>query len=187
MADESAFFADAQPFGFILFARNIDTPDQVHALCHQLRSSVGRNAPILIDQEGGRVQRLNEPEWPQYPDAQSFGEAFLRNFSDGKEKARATTAAIAKDLTELGINVNCSPVLDVVTPETHDVIGDRAFGHVGAGGSIGFADPECGLAFSYTMNQMGQSLLLNERCQSLIDATYKALGYKSDASGAWMK
>jgi len=67
------------------------------------------------------------------------------------------------------------------------IIGDRAFGHVGAGGSIGFADPECGLAFSYTMNQMGQSLLLNERCQSLIDATYKALGYTSDASGAWMR
>ncbi len=65
------------------------------------------------------------------------------------------------------------------------IIGDGAFGHVGAGGSIGFADPECGLAFSYTMNQMGQGILLNERGQSLIDAAYQALGYTSKASGAW--
>jgi len=67
------------------------------------------------------------------------------------------------------------------------IIGDRAFGHVGAGGSIGFADPECGLAFSYSMNQMGQSLLMNDRGQSLIDAAYEALGYASNASGAWMR
>ena len=67
------------------------------------------------------------------------------------------------------------------------IIGDKAFGHVGAGGSIGFADPECGLAFSYTMNQMGQGLMLNPRCQSLIDAAYKALGYRTDAPGAWVR
>lgn len=67
------------------------------------------------------------------------------------------------------------------------IIGDKAFGHVGAGGSIGFADPECGLAFSYTMNQMGQGLMLNPRCQSLIDAAYKALGYRTNAPGAWVR
>ena len=67
------------------------------------------------------------------------------------------------------------------------IIGEQAFGHVGAGGSIGFADPECGLAFSYTMNQMGTGLLLNDRCQSLIDATYKALGYRTNAPGAWVR
>lgn len=67
------------------------------------------------------------------------------------------------------------------------LIGEKAFGHVGAGGSIGFADPECGLAFSYTMNQMGSGLLLNERCQGLIDATYKALGYRTNAPGAWVR
>ena len=67
------------------------------------------------------------------------------------------------------------------------LIGEKAFGHVGAGGSIGFADPECGLAFSYTMNQMGSGLLLNERCQSLIDETYKALGYRTNAPGAWVR
>ncbi|MEO0550086.1 MAG: serine hydrolase domain-containing protein [Pseudomonadota bacterium] len=67
------------------------------------------------------------------------------------------------------------------------IIGEKAFGHVGAGGSIGFADPECGLAFSYTMTQMGSGLLLNERCQSLIDAAYKAIGYRTDAPGAWVK
>ena len=67
------------------------------------------------------------------------------------------------------------------------LIGEKAFGHVGAGGSIGFADPECGLAFSYTMNQMGSGLLLNDRCQSLIDETYKALGYRTNAPGAWVR
>lgn len=67
------------------------------------------------------------------------------------------------------------------------LIGEKAFGHVGAGGSIGFADPECGLAFSYTMNQMGTGLLLNERCQGLIDETYKALGYRTNAPGAWVR
>ena len=66
-------------------------------------------------------------------------------------------------------------------------MGERAFGHVGAGGSIGFADPECGLAFSYSMNQMGPGLMLNDRGQSLIDAAYNALGYTSNASGTWVK
>jgi len=72
-------------------------------------------------------------------------------------------------------------------PGTSAIIGDKAFGHVGAGGSIGFADPECGLAFSYTMNQMGGGLLLNERGQSLIDAAYEALGYRTNAPGAWVR
>lgn len=72
-------------------------------------------------------------------------------------------------------------------PGTSAIIGDKAFGHVGAGGSIGFADPECGLAFSYTMNQMGGGLLLNDRGQSLIDATYTALGYRTNVPGAWVR
>ncbi len=75
-------------------------------------------------------------------------------------------------------------------PGSHNMsalMGEQAFGHVGAGGSIGFADPECGLAFSYTMNQMGTGLMLNDRCQSLIDATYKALGYRTNAPGAWVR
>ena len=72
-------------------------------------------------------------------------------------------------------------------PGTSAVIGERAFGHVGAGGSIGFADPDCGLAFSYTMNQMGNGILLNDRGQSLIDAAYRSLGYRTNAPGAWIK
>jgi CubicO group peptidase (beta-lactamase class C family) len=72
-------------------------------------------------------------------------------------------------------------------PGTSVILGDKAFGHVGAGGSIGFADPECGLAFSYTMNQMGNGLLLNDRGQSLIDAAYRALGYRTNAPGAWVR
>lgn len=128
-AAEKKLFKEKNPLGFILFARNIKDKKQVKELVKSLHKAVGREeVPILIDQEGGRVQRLNAPEWLQYPAAQSFGDAFLKDFADGKEKARATTEAIAKDLTALGINVNCSPVLDVLTPETHDVIGDRAFG-----------------------------------------------------------
>ncbi|MEZ5952930.1 MAG: serine hydrolase domain-containing protein [Hyphomonas sp.] len=72
-------------------------------------------------------------------------------------------------------------------PGTSAIMGDKAFGHVGAGGSIGFADPECGMAFSYTMNQMGNGLLLNDRGQSLIDAAYASLGYRTDAPGAWIR
>ncbi|MEH6409252.1 MAG: esterase, partial [Hyphomonas sp.] len=72
-------------------------------------------------------------------------------------------------------------------PGTSAIMGDKAFGHVGAGGSIGFADPECGMAFSYTMNQMGGGLLLNDRGQPLIDAAYRAMGYRTNAPGAWVQ
>ena len=72
-------------------------------------------------------------------------------------------------------------------PGTSVIMGEQAFGHVGAGGSIGFADPEAGLAFSYTMNQMGSGILVNDRAQSLIDAAYRALGYRTNAPGVWVK
>lgn len=128
-ADEKKLFKETNPLGFILFARNIKDKKQVTALVKSLHKAVGREeVPILIDQEGGRIQRLKEPEWKQYPPAKKFGDDFLHDFAKGKEDARATTAAIAKDLVALGINVNCSPVLDVLTSETHDIIGDRAFG-----------------------------------------------------------
>lgn len=113
---ETALFNNADPLGFILFKRNIDNPDQLRALTHSLRASVGRDdCPILIDQEGGRVQRMNAPHWPQYPSAQAC------------DDVTSVAGAIARDLVEVGIDVNCIPVLDILFPETHQAISDRAY------------------------------------------------------------
>lgn len=120
-ADERAFFADANPFGFILFARNIDTPDQVRALCDQLRSCLGRNAPILIDQEGGRVQRLRAPHWREFPHAMLDAAR-----ADAERVLELRYHLIADELACLGIDVDCAPLLDVPVPGAHDVIGERA-------------------------------------------------------------
>jgi len=122
---EKAFFADVRPWGFILFARNIEAPEQVRALTAALRETVGRpDAPILIDQEGGRVQRLGPPHWRRYPPGRAYGGAT----GDGRELARLGARLMAHDLTALGINVDCAPVLDVSDPQGHAVIGDRAYG-----------------------------------------------------------
>lgn len=124
---ERAFFAKANPLGFILFARNCETPEQVRTLTDSLRDCVGRDAPILIDQEGGRVQRLKPPHWAQCPPARSFGDLFLCDFVRGREGVEKNAATIAAALRDVGVSVNCAPVLDVLTDATHDVIGDRAF------------------------------------------------------------
>jgi beta-N-acetylhexosaminidase len=126
--EERVFFRKADPVGFILFARNCETPAQVRALVDSLRETVGRaDAPILIDQEGGRVQRLKPPHWPQRPPAARFGERARRDRKAGFAAARLCGRLIAGDLEPLGITVDCAPVLDVHRPETHEVIGDRAF------------------------------------------------------------
>ena len=123
--EERAFFREADPFGFILFRRNIDHPDQVRALTASLREAVGRaDAPILIDQEGGRVQRLGPPHWPRYPAGRAYG----RVAEDSPRAAHLGARLMAHDLRDLGITVDCLPVLDVPTPGAHDVIGDRAYG-----------------------------------------------------------
>lgn len=123
---ERAFFRDADPLGFILFARNVDTPDQVRSLVDALRESVGRaDAPVLIDQEGGRVRRLKPPHWPALPAAATIG-ALPRE--RGEHAARALGRALAADLSALGISVDCAPVVDLRRPETHQAIGDRSFG-----------------------------------------------------------
>lgn len=128
-ADERQFFGDANPFGLILFARNIDNPDQVRALVGEFRSIVGRaNAPVLIDQEGGRVQRLRPPHWPDYPPAKKFGELYDRNRDAALSAVRLGARLIAADLADLGVSVDCSPVADLLHPDTHGVIGDRAYG-----------------------------------------------------------
>ena len=115
---EKRLFAGSNPLGFILFARNCDAPDQIRTLNHQLRDCVGWDCPILIDQEGGRVQRLKPPHWQQFMPAQSC------NTTD---EAAGIARFIANDLAALNIDVNCAPVMDLICDETHDVIGDRAF------------------------------------------------------------
>jgi len=128
-ADERAFFRDARPWGFILFARNIKGPTQVQELVGQLRETVDDvNAPVLIDQEGGRVARLKPPHWPERPPAARFGALHGQNPEAAREATYLNARLIAHDLTGLGLNVDCLPVLDVPVPGAHDIIGDRAFG-----------------------------------------------------------
>jgi beta-N-acetylhexosaminidase len=128
-SDEAAFFKAAAPWGFILFRRNIDNPEQVKALCAALRETVGReNAPILIDQEGGRVQRMGPPHWPKYPSGSTYGALHANDPLVQRELARLGARLIAHDLRSVGVTVDCLPVLDVPSPGAHDVIGDRAYG-----------------------------------------------------------
>ena len=125
-AAERAFFAEARPWGFILFRRNVESPEQVLRLTQALRDAVGRPAPVLVDQEGGRVQRLGPPHWPKYPP----GEAYLKAANDpftARELARLGGRLMAHDLKAVGIDIDCAPVLDVPTPGAHDIIGDRAY------------------------------------------------------------
>ncbi|MDX5393516.1 MAG: beta-N-acetylhexosaminidase [Caulobacteraceae bacterium] len=128
-ADEAAFFAEVNPWGFILFKRNVETPDQVRRLTDALRACVGRaDAPILIDQEGGRVQRLGPPHWPVYPPGRAYGTLAGNDPLLRREITRLGARLIAHDLATLGINVDCVPVLDVPQAGAHDIIGDRAYG-----------------------------------------------------------
>ncbi|MEK7246001.1 MAG: glycoside hydrolase family 3 N-terminal domain-containing protein, partial [Pseudomonadota bacterium] len=123
-SDERDFFRAADPLGFILFARNIETPDQVRALGARLRESIGRaDAPVLIDQEGGRVQRLGPPHWRIAPPAARFGDLHARDPAAAKEAVRLNHRLIAADLAGLGITLDCAPVLDVPVAGAHDVIG----------------------------------------------------------------
>jgi beta-N-acetylhexosaminidase len=127
-ADERAFFGQSDPFGLILFARNVDKPDQVRALIAEYRTLVGRaDAPVLIDQEGGRVQRLRPPHWPDFPSAAHFGAIYANDRARGIEAVRLGARLIAAELVALGINVDCMPVADLRHPEGHGVIGDRAY------------------------------------------------------------
>jgi beta-N-acetylhexosaminidase len=125
---ERRFFEDSDPLGFILFARNCSAPEQVRTLVDDLRTTVGRaDAPVLIDQEGGRVQRLKPPWWREAPAAAVFGDLCACDERRAVETAWLNARLIAADLAELGITVDCMPVLDVRQPGAHEVIGDRAF------------------------------------------------------------
>ena len=129
-AKEARLFQDTRPYGFILFKRNIDNPDQVRRLRKRLQECVGFACPILIDQEGGRVQRMGPPHWQSYPSAQHFGSLFEDNklgASDAEDALEINSLVMVGDLDDVGITVNCTPVLDLRYPGTHDAIGDRAY------------------------------------------------------------
>ncbi len=127
-AAERDFFRDVRPWGFILFGRNVRDREQVRALVAALRDTVGDpRAPVLIDQEGGRVARLKPPEWHQRPPQARFGLLHSASPHTAAEAAYLNARLISADLSDLGINVDCLPVLDIPAPGAHDVIGDRAF------------------------------------------------------------
>lgn len=126
---ERRLFAEADPLGFILFQRNCIEPAQVRRLVADLRASVGRaDAPVLIDQEGGRVMRLKPPHWRAAPPQGLFGELAARNRTSAREAAYLNARLLAFELADLGITVDCAPVLDLRLPGAHDIIGDRALG-----------------------------------------------------------
>ncbi len=126
---EAAFYREAAPAGFILFKRNIESPDQVRALTDSLRDLLGRDdVPILIDQEGGSVARLQPPIWPVFPAGPRFAALYDVSPLSAIQAARNNAEAIALVLADLGISVNCMPLLDVVSDVTHPAIGMRSFG-----------------------------------------------------------
>lgn len=128
-ADERAFFRDADPAGYILFGRNIESREQVRALTDELRSIQGRDRLLItIDQEGGRVARMKPPVWPAYPAGEAFDRLFDIAPASAIEAARANAEALGNDLHEVGITCTHAPVLDVRQHGAHDVIGDRAYG-----------------------------------------------------------
>jgi beta-N-acetylhexosaminidase len=127
--DEVRLFRDVEPAGYILFRRNIDDRAQVRALTDSLRALHGRDdVPVLIDQEGGRVARMRPPHWPDFPAGAAFDALYDVAPITAIEAARSNAEAIALTLAEVGINVDCLPVLDVRVPDTHSAIGDRAMG-----------------------------------------------------------
>jgi beta-N-acetylhexosaminidase len=127
--NEQALFREAEPAGYILFRRNIVDRVQLRALTDALRGLSGRDdLPILVDQEGGRVARLQPPEWPAFPNAEQFDRLYEIAPVSAIEAARANARALALTLTEVGITVDCLPLLDVRQAGAHDIIGDRSFG-----------------------------------------------------------
>ena len=127
-AGEKAFFRDANPWAFILFSRNVDTPSQVKRLCDDLRNAVGRDALIFVDQEGGRVQRLKAPHWRAYPSGSVYAKLYETDRAAGRRAIYLGYRLIADDLRAVGITADCAPVLDLPQPDADPIISDRAFG-----------------------------------------------------------
>jgi beta-N-acetylhexosaminidase len=126
--EERQFLEQTRPWGLILFKRNIAEPAALRRLIEEFRAAVGWNAPVLIDQEGGRVQRLGPPHWPSYPPGAAYGALYDRDREQGLAAARLGARLIAADLAVLGIDVDCAPIADVPVPGADPVVGDRAYG-----------------------------------------------------------
>lgn len=125
---ERDFFAETNPFGFILFKRNCESPEQLRHLTYDLREAIGReDAPILVDQEGGRVTRLKPPHWRKAPAPGRLGALLAKDPALAEEAVKLNTDLLSAELRDVGVNVNCIPSLDLAFPGAHDVIGDRAF------------------------------------------------------------
>lgn len=126
--DEIAFYKDAKPWGLILFRRNVADREQVKALTARFRDAVGRDdAPVLVDQEGGRVQRLGPPNWRKYPPAVFFDRMGWNDAYYVREMVRLSAQLMGADLRDVGITVDCAPVADTPAPGSHEIVGDRAY------------------------------------------------------------
>ena len=133
--DERAFLREARPWGLILFKRNVQDSDQVIGLVREALHELRAEAAVLVDQEGGRVQRLGPPHWPAYPPGAAYGALYDRDPAAGLAAARLGARLIAADLQALGINVDCLPLADVPVPGADRVIGDRAYGETAGKGT----------------------------------------------------
>lgn len=126
--EEKYFFSKNGALGFIVFARNIQDKAQLKSLTDSLREVMEGEVLVLVDQEGGRVARMKEPHWKKYPAGQYFADLYQTNQEQAREALFKNFQEIGRDLAEVGINVDCAPVLDILTEKTHQVIGDRAYG-----------------------------------------------------------
>src|SRR5215468_11126632 len=126
-ADERSFLRETSPFGLIVFKRNIVNPSQLKALVEEFRAVCGTEAAVLIDQEGGRVQRMGPPHWPAYPAGAVYGNLYRQEPARGLRAAWLGARLIAADLAAVGITVDCLPVADVPVAGADRVIGDRAY------------------------------------------------------------
>ena len=127
--EERAFLREVQPWGLILFERNVGAPDALRRLIDEVRTTLGRRAPVLIDQEGGRVQRLEPPLWPAHPPGAAYGAVYDRDRQTGLAAAKLGARLIAADLAPLGIDVDCMPIADLPVAGADPVVGDRAYGN----------------------------------------------------------
>ncbi len=127
-ANERAFLREASPWGLIVFKRNISTPEQLSALTRDFRDTIGWEAPVLVDQEGGRVARLGPPHWPVYPPGARYSQIYDRDPTSGLAAARLAGHLIATDLKAVGIDTDCLPIADVPVDGHDPIIGDRAYG-----------------------------------------------------------
>jgi beta-N-acetylhexosaminidase len=127
-AEERSFLKEAEPWGLIVFARNIGDGESLLRLVEEFRATLGRQAPVLIDQEGGRVQRLRPPLCPSYPPGAAYGEVYDRDQETALRAAKLGARLMAADLAQFGIDVDCAPIADLPVAGSDPIIGDRAYG-----------------------------------------------------------